>query len=108
MEEAKVLTNVLKLVELGAVREVTHEPYIIPAFGVPKKNSAIRLVFDFRKFNLCIRHQYFLPVNRDFSLASIKPFTIGSAMDLCNAYLQVSLHPRLWRYMGLTIGRSFL
>ena len=36
-EEAKVLEEVLKLVKLGAVREVNHEPYVIPAFGVPKK-----------------------------------------------------------------------
>ena len=36
-EEAKVLEEVLKLVKLGVVREVSHEPYIIPAFGVPKK-----------------------------------------------------------------------
>lgn len=36
-EETKVLAEILKLVELGAVREVQHEPYVITAFGVPKK-----------------------------------------------------------------------
>ena len=39
-EEAKVLTEVLKLVKLGVVREVDHEPYVLPAFGVPKPNGS--------------------------------------------------------------------
>ena len=91
-----MLQEVLKLVELGAVREVDREPYIIPVFGVPKKSGATRLVLDFRKFNSCIQHQPFLPVNRELSLAALRPFKIGSALDLSNAYLQVRLHPRLW------------
>ena len=55
-EEEKVLAEVEKLVKLGAVREVLHEPYIIHAFGVPKKNGSTRLVLDFRKFNSCVHH----------------------------------------------------
>ena len=107
-EEQKVLQEVLKLVELGAVREVDREPYIIPVFGVPKKSGATRLVLDFRKFNSCIQHQPFLPVNRELSLAALHPFKIGSALDLSNAYLQVRLHPRLWRAVGITVlGRFF-
>ena len=50
-EEQKVLDEVLKLVKLGAVREVEHEPYFILAFGVPKKMGSTQLVLDFRKFN---------------------------------------------------------
>ena len=106
-EEAKVLEEVLKLVKLGAVREVTHEPYVIPAFGVPKKNGLTRLVLDFRKFNSCIRHQPFLPVHREMSLASLRPFCIGSSLDLSNAYLQVRLDPRLWRAVGLAVAHRF-
>ena len=70
-KEAKVLEEVLKLVKLGAVREVDHEPYVIPAFGVPKKNNLTRLVLDFRKFNSCVQHQPFLPIHREMSLASL-------------------------------------
>ena len=106
-EEQKVLQEVLKLVELGAVREVDREPYIIPVFGVPKKSGATRLVLDFRKFNSCIQHQPFLPVNRELSLAALRPFKIGSALDLSNAYLQVRLHPRLWRAVGITVLGHF-
>ena len=91
--EQKVLEEVLKLVQLGAVQEVDHEPYIIPAFGVPKKMGSTRLVLDFRKFNSCVHHQPFLPVNRELSLAALRPFQIGSALDLSNAYLQIRLHP---------------
>jgi len=106
-EEAKVLEEVLKLVKLGAVREVFHEPYVIPAFGVPKKNGSTRLVLDFRKFNSCVHHQPFLPVNRELSLAALRPFCIGSALDLSNAYLQVRLAPRLWRAVGLAVAGRF-
>ena len=73
-KEAKVLEEVQKLVKLGAVREVFHEPYVIPAFGIPKKNGSTRLVLDFRKFNSCVHHQPFLPVNHDMSLAALRPF----------------------------------
>ena len=106
-EEAKVLEEVLKLVKLGAVREVDHEPYVIPAFGVPKKNGSTRLVLDFRKFNSCVQHQPFLPVHREMSLAALPPFRIGSALDLSNAYLQVRLAPRLWRAVGLAVASRF-
>lgn len=65
-------------------------------------------MLDFRKFNSCIRHEPFLPVNREFSLAAVKPFIIGSALDLSNAYLQVPLHPYLWHYLGVIVeGRFF-
>ena len=106
-EEAKVLEEVLKLVQLGAVREVHHEPFIIPAFGVPKKNGSTRLVLDFRKFNSCVQHQPFLPVHREMSLAALQPFHIGSALDLSNAYLQVRLAPHLWKAVGLAVAGRF-
>ena len=95
-EDQAVLQELLRLVRLGAVRETTQEPYVIPAFGVPKKNGQVRLVLDFRKFNSCVQHQPFLPVNREFSLAAVHPYCVGSALDLANAYLQVPLHPSLW------------
>ena len=81
-----MLEEVEKLVKLGAVREVQEEPYIIPAFGIPKKSGQTQLVLDFRKYNSCVAHQPFLPMNREFSLAAIKPYRIGSALDLANAY----------------------
>ena len=64
-------------------------------------------MLDFRKFNSCVQHQPFLPVNREFSLAGVRPYKIGSALDLANAYLQVPLHPSLWRYMGVMAGGRF-
>ena len=70
-EEGKVLEEVLKLVKLGAMREVDHEPYVILAFGVPKKNGTTWLVLDFRQFNSCIQHQPFLLVHCEMSLVSL-------------------------------------
>ena len=39
VEEKKVLEEVEKLVKLGVVREVEHEPYLIPVFGILKKSG---------------------------------------------------------------------
>ena len=104
VKDKAVLQKLLKLVQLGAIQETTEEPYFIPMFGVPKKNGTIRLVLDFRKCNSCIQHQPFLLVNCEFSLVAVRPYTIGSALDLANVYLQVPLHPSLWRYMGVLVG----
>ena len=86
IEDGAILQELLKLVKLGVIQETTQEPYIIPAFGVPRKNGAILLLLDFGKFNSCIQHQPFLSVNREFSLVGVRPYTIGSALDLTNAY----------------------
>ena len=106
-EEAKVLAEVLKLVKLGAVREVHHEPYILQAFGVPKPNGSTRLVLYFQKFNSCVQHQPFLPIHWEMSLASLRPFRISSALDLSDAYYQVRLARHLWGAMGLTVAGRF-
>ena len=76
-------------------------------FGIPKKNGKTRLVFDFRKYNSCVEHQPFQPVHREFALSSLQPFKIGSALDLANAYFQVSLRPQIWKTMGVTVGGRF-
>ena len=41
------------------------------------------------------------------SLAALRPFRIGSALDLSNAYLQVRLAPHLWRAVGLAVAGRF-
>ena len=102
-----MLQELFKLAQLGPIQETIEEPYVIPAFGVPKKNGAIRAVLNFRKFNSCIQHQPFLLVNHEFSLAVVWPYTIGSTLDLANAYSQVLLHPSLWRYMRVSVGGRF-
>ena len=97
----------MKLVKLGAVREVEHEPNIIPTFGVPEKTGSTRLVVDFREFNSYVHHQPFLPMNQESSLAALRPFWIGCALDLSNGYLQVRLHPRLWWMVGVSMAQRF-
>ena len=92
---------------LGALRDVDTEPYLISVFAVPKKNGEVRLVLDFRKFNSCVEPQPFLPVHREHSMASVRPYVTGSALDLSNAYFQVALHPSLHRYFGICVGGRF-
>ena len=108
VQEQTVLKEVEKLVQLWAVREVQHEPYLILVFGIPKKSGKTRLVLDFRKYNSCVEHQPFLLVNREFSLAWVRSYRVGSTLDLANAYFQVPLHRDIWGTMGISVGGRFL
>ena len=76
-ENQAVLQELLKLVRLGAVRETSKEPYVILALGVPKKNGQVRLVLDFWKFNSCVQHQTFLPVNKGILFSWCAPLLCG-------------------------------
>eukprot|EP00210_Caulerpa_lentillifera_P001453 g1394.t1 len=106
-EETKLLTEIQKLIEIGAVEEVSTEPYLIPVFAIPKKTGDIRLVLDFRKFNSCVQYQLFLPVHREHTVAHVRPFAIGSALDLSNAYFQIPLAKDLHRYFGICVAGQF-
>ena len=46
-------------------------------------------------------------MNREFSLAAIRPYNIRSALDLANAYFQVPLHRDIWHTMGIIVGGRF-
>ena len=107
-EERMILEEVEKLKERGVVEETNQEPYLIPVFAIPKKSGGVRLVLDFRKFNACVAFQPFLPVHREHTLASLQPYKVGTALDLCDAYFQVRLAPELHRFFGLAVqGRFF-
>eukprot|EP00210_Caulerpa_lentillifera_P000116 g111.t1 len=107
-EEAKLLTEIQKLLDLGVLEEVSKEPYLIPVFAIPKKTGDVKLVLDFRKFNACVEFQPFLPVHREHSVAQIRPFVVGSTLDLSNAYFQIPLAKKLQRYFGISVfGRFF-
>jgi len=106
-EETILLGEIQKLIDLGAVEEVIKEPYIIPVFIVPKKTGEARLVLDFRKFNSCVAFQPFLPVHREHTVAHVQPFSIGSALDLSNAYFQIPLADHLHHYFGISVAGRF-
>ena len=106
-EESLVLEEINKLVELGVVRETSQEPYLIPAFCIPKKTGDVRLVLDFRKLNSCVEAQPFLAVNKEHTIAGVRPYVVGSAIDLQNAYFQVELAPKLHHCFGVCLRRKF-
>ena len=54
-----------------------------------------------------MRHQPFQQVNREYSLAQIRPFKIGSSLDLVNAYFQILLASHLWQDVGVVVGGKF-
>ena len=55
VKDRAILQELLKLVKLGAARETTKEPYIIPVFGVPKKNGTVRLEQSSPTYLTCVR-----------------------------------------------------
>ena len=106
-ESSLILAELRKLEQLGVVKETDQEPFLIPIFAIPKKTGDIRLVLDFRRFNTCVRQEPFLPVNREHTMAAVRPFVIGSALDLCDAYFQVALAPELHHLFGVTVDNRF-
>ena len=106
-ESSLILAELMKLEKLGVVRETDQEPFLIPIFAIPKKTGDVRLVMDFRRFNTCVKQEPFLPVNRDHTMATVRPFVIGSALDLCDAYFQVTLAPDLHHLFGVTVDNRF-
>jgi len=106
-EDQLILREVLKLQEMGVIREVSWEPYLIPVFAIPKKTGDVRLVLDFRKFNACVTFEPYLPVHRQFLMARVRPYCVGSIVDLSHAYFQVSLAPELHRFFGIVVSNRF-
>lgn len=99
--------EVQRLCKLGILKESKDEPYLIPVFGVAKQTGDTRWVLDFRRFNTCCKQEPITPPHRDYALAKIKPYVIGTSLDLSDAYYQVPLCSRLWHYFGVQCSSRY-
>jgi hypothetical protein len=54
------IKEIVRLVDIGVLEEEADYSsecaFISPSFAVPKKNETIRVVTDFRKLNLLLKH----------------------------------------------------
>jgi hypothetical protein len=48
--------EIVRLVEIGVLEEDYSSGWASPSFAIPKKNGTIRVVTDFRKLNLLLKH----------------------------------------------------
>jgi hypothetical protein len=49
--------EIVRLVDIGVLEEYYSSEWFSPSFAIPKKNGTIRVVTDFRKLNLLLKHR---------------------------------------------------
>jgi hypothetical protein len=86
---------IVRLVDIGVLEEDYSSEWssLVPSFAIPKKNGTIRVVTDFRKFNLLLkRHPYPIPkIGQADMIRSMEGFTFASALDLNMCYYYIKL-----------------
>jgi hypothetical protein len=85
----------VRLVDIGVLEEDCSSEWasLFPSFAIPKKNGTIRVVTDFRKFNLLLK-SYPFPIptfGQDDMIRSMEGFTFASALDLNMGYYHIKL-----------------
>lgn len=107
-EEEELWNGVQGMIQEGIVSETDMEPFAMPLFAIRKKDGNATPILDMRLLNGYLHREPFLRVNRDHSIASVRPYTVGSSLDLSRAYNQVQLDPQIRKYFGFSLkGRMF-
>jgi hypothetical protein len=57
-QQLQQIKEIVRLVDIGVFEEdySSEWPSMCPSFAIPKKNRTIRVVNDFRKLNLLLKH----------------------------------------------------
>lgn len=91
----------------GVIERLSSEPpYCIPLFAVAKP-VGIRLVLDFRELNSVCAPLDFVRPNRDHLFASIRQWSVGTSLDLRDAFHQVRVSPKVGRWFCFTHEGQF-
>ena len=102
--EGSSLDSALKdLLQQGVISEASSEPLILPIFPVRKKDGGHRPVLDMRLLNAYVHQEPFIKFNKEHSVAGLRSFKVGSALDLASAFNQVELGESVRRYFGFTL-----
>jgi hypothetical protein len=87
--------EIVQLVDIGVLEEDYSSEWAssFPSFTIPKKNGKIRVVTDFRKLNLFLKHHPFpIPkIGKTDMVRSMEGFTFASALDLNMGYYHIEL-----------------
>jgi hypothetical protein len=82
-------------VDIGVLEEDYSSEWAscFPSFAIPKKNGTIRVVTDFRKLNLLLKHPM-SPISIpkiEGMIQSMEGFTFASVLDLNMGYYHIKL-----------------
>jgi hypothetical protein len=92
-QQLRYSKEIVRLVDIGVLEEDNSSEWASPSFAIPKKNGSvtIRVVTDFRKFNLLLKHHPFpIPKIGDM-IHSMERFTFDLALDLNMSYDHIKL-----------------
>ena len=82
---------------------------LMPIFGVPKKNGGERIVADLRRLNSYVKKEPYMKTCREHVVAGIRPFAVGSSLDIARAYNQIVLAQEIRRFFGFAHrGRQYV
>jgi hydroxypyruvate isomerase len=85
----------VRLVDIGVLEEDYSSEWasFVPSFAISKKNGTIRVVTDFRKRNLLLKHHSFhiQKIGKADMIRSMEGFTFASALDLNMGYYHIKL-----------------
>ncbi len=91
--KAVLMKEIKRLCKIGVLEWQQSSQWASPIFIIPKKDSTVRTISDFRELNKCIvRNPYPIPkISR--ILQELEGFTYATALDLIMGYYTIRLDP---------------
>ena len=97
--EAFLLSELDRWVELGILEEVAEKPYIINPLSVVMSNK-LRVVYDCRFLNPHLEERHVKLEDLNIVSDLLSPNCYGATADLDSGYWQVKLHPDHKTFFG--------
>jgi hypothetical protein len=94
IHEQTLRKEVDRLCRLGVLTRINHPEWGAPTFIIPKKDSSVRFISDFRELNKCIKRKpYPIPLIQDI-LLKLEGFKYATSLDLNMGYYHIKLDPQ--------------
>ncbi len=91
--EAVLMKEIKRLCNIGVLEWQPSSQWVLPTFIIPKKDSTVLTISDFREPNKCIvRKPYPIPKISTI-LQELEGFTYATALDLNMGYYTIRLDP---------------
>ena len=92
-----------RLIKLGVLKQINRSEWAAPTFIIPKKDSTVRFISDFRKLNNRLKRKPFpIPKMQDLML-KLEGFTYGTSLDLNMGYYHIELTPNSKRLCTIVL-----
>ena len=84
-------TNINRIEYLKVIKKVNRYQWGAPTFLIPKKNSTVHFISDFRQLNkLILRQPYPIP-NIQYLLLRLEGFCYGTTLDIYIEYYHIEI-----------------